>query len=41
MQVKGYRDLIAWQKAISLVTDLYAITAHFPRHEIYGLAPNP
>ena len=37
MQVKCYQDLIAWQKAISLVTEVYAVTAQFPRHEIYGL----
>ncbi len=37
MQVKSYQDLIAWQKAISLVIEIYAITADFPGHEIYGL----
>ena len=37
MQVKSHQDLIAWQKAISLVTDVYTMTAQFPGHEIYGL----
>ena len=37
MQVKSYQDLIAWEKAISLVTEVYTITAQFPGHEIYGL----
>ena len=37
MQVKSYQDLIAWQKAISLVTEIYRLTAQFPGHEIYGL----
>ena|SRR5271167_2298457 len=37
MQVKCFRDLNAWQKAISLVTEVYAVTAQFPGHEIYGL----
>ena len=37
MQVKSYQDLIAWQRAISLVTEIYTITAQFPGHEIYGL----
>ena len=37
MQVKSYQDLIAGQKAISLVIEIYAITANFPGHEIYGL----
>ena len=36
-QIKSYQGLIAWQKAISLVTDVYALTADFPGHEIYGL----
>ena len=34
----SYRDLIAWQKAVSLVTDVYRWTEQFPKHEIYGLA---
>jgi four helix bundle protein len=37
MQVKSYQDLIAWQKAISLVTEIYRLTAQFPGHEIYEL----
>jgi four helix bundle protein len=37
MQVKSYQDLIAWQKAISLVTEIYRLTAQFPGQEIYGL----
>jgi len=37
MQVKHYQQLIAWQKAIVLVTDVYSLTATFPRDEIYGL----
>ncbi|HTC94849.1 MAG TPA: four helix bundle protein [Terriglobales bacterium] len=34
---KSYRDLIAWQKAIQLVTDIYKTTRQFPKEEIYGL----
>lgn len=33
----SHKDLIAWQKAMALVTDVYASTAAFPRQEIYGL----
>ena len=33
----GYRDLVAWQKAMELVTELYKITKHFPKDELYGL----
>ena len=32
-----YRDLIAWQKAMELVTQVYAITRAFPHDELYGL----
>ena len=34
---KSYRDLIAWQKAMHLVTAIYQPTSAFPREEIYGL----
>jgi len=32
-----YRDLIAWQKAMDLVTEVYEVTRTFPREELYGL----
>ena len=35
--MKGHRDLIAWQKAMTLVTDVYRLTQHFPKDELYGL----
>ena len=35
--MKTYRDLIVWQKAITLVTDIYTITSSFPKEEIYAL----
>ncbi len=35
--LRSYRELVAWQKAVALVTDVYAITKEFPRAEIYGL----
>ncbi|HLI64649.1 MAG TPA: four helix bundle protein [Terriglobales bacterium] len=34
---KSYRDLVAWQKAMDLVTLVYEITACFPQEEHYGL----
>ncbi len=37
MTVKKYQDLVAWQKGIAVVTDIYEVTSHFPRHEVYGL----
>jgi len=33
----SYRDLIAWQKAMALVTEVYRVTDDFPRREMYGL----
>jgi four helix bundle protein len=32
-----YKDLIAWQKAMDLVSSLYDVTAAFPRRETYSL----
>ncbi len=34
----GHRDLVAWQKAMKLVRDVYRCTSDFPKHELYGLA---
>ena len=34
---ESYRDLIVWQKAMALVTDVYRATDSFPAREIYGL----
>ena len=32
-----YKDLVVWQKAMALVTDIYRSTQEFPREELYGL----
>jgi four helix bundle protein len=37
MKVKNYQDLIAWQKAMDLVEEVYIASKAFPREEIYGL----
>lgn len=34
---KSYRDLIAWQKGIGLVAEVYRVTRAFPKEEQYGL----
>lgn len=34
---ESYRDLIVWQKAMTLVTDIYRATESFPSREIYGI----
>ena len=33
-----YSDLVVWQKAMDLVTDIYRLTATFPNEEKFGLA---
>jgi four helix bundle protein len=35
--MKTYRDLTVWQKSIELVTEIYKLTDHFPKEEIFGL----
>ncbi|MBZ5704492.1 MAG: four helix bundle protein [Acidobacteriia bacterium] len=32
-----YKDLIAWQKAMDLVSEVYAVTDCFPKREVYSL----
>lgn len=36
-EIKTYRDLIVWQKAIAFITNIYKVTAEFPKEEMYGL----
>src|SRR5271154_7335474 len=33
-----FKDLRVWQDAMKLTLEVYASTASFPKHEIYGLA---
>ena len=33
----SYKDLIVWQKAMAMVTEIYRCTQSFPRQETYGL----
>jgi len=33
----SYKDLIAWRKAMDLVTEIYRVTRTLPREEMYGL----
>jgi len=35
--MQTYRDLIVWQKAMSLVFKLYTETKSWPKEEVYGL----
>lgn len=35
--IRDYHELIVWQKAMELVTEIYRLTRAFPRDELYGL----
>src|ERR1700722_5412438 len=37
MAAKTYRELVAWQRAMDLVTEVYRVSRRFPRDETYGL----
>ena len=32
-----YMDLICWQKAMDLVTEIYRLTKQLPKEEVFGL----
>lgn len=34
---RSHHDLVVWQEAIELVSDVYALTKGFPKEEVYGL----
>jgi four helix bundle protein len=35
--VASYRDLVAWQKAMELITQIYRVSQKFPPEELYGM----
>ena len=35
--MKTFRDLLIWQKAMTLVTNCYAVSTGFPKEEQFGL----
>ena len=35
---KPHKKLLAWQKSMDLVVDIYNITQQFPKEELYGLS---
>lgn len=37
MQIRSFRDLVVWQKAMDLVALVYAVTRRFPEDERYAL----
>lgn len=36
-KINTFRELLIWQKAMALITNLYKITSDFPQNEQYGL----
>lgn len=38
MNVKCYRDLQVWQKAMDLCVDVHNVALLFPKHELFGLS---
>src|SRR5262249_38640739 len=34
---QSFKDLVVWQRAIQLTTEIYRLTASFPRSEQFGL----
>ena len=37
-EVRNFRDLLVWQKAMDFVEECYRLTQYFPSHEKFGLA---
>ncbi len=35
--IRTYRDLVVWQKAMALMTDVYRASRPFPKDELYAL----
>jgi len=35
--VKSFHDLVAWQKAMELVTEIYRVSQKFSKEEMFGL----
>ena len=38
MEIKGYEQLIVWQKAMDLTVEVYRIVKLLPREELYALS---
>ena len=41
MEVKSFRDLAVWQKAMELTSVVYQVTAELPADERFGLVSQP
>ena len=38
MNIKHYRELVVWQRAMQLVKEIYVLTKKLPKEELYGLS---
>ncbi len=38
MAVRGFKDLVVWQKSMELIEHVYRLTTSFPKHATYGLS---
>ncbi len=36
-KIRGFKDLIVWQRSVALAVEIYKITKEFPREETYSL----
>ena len=36
-KINTFRDLLVWQKSMSIVTEIYTLTSSFPKEELFGL----
>ena len=36
-EIKTYKDLIVWQRAMEVVVEVYKITENYPKEELYNL----
>ena len=36
-KIRGFKDLIVWQRSVALAVRIYHVTKKFPREETYGL----
>lgn len=37
MKTRHFRDLMVWQRGMTLARDIYAATSTFPKDELYGM----
>lgn len=38
MEIKSYKDLIVWQKAMNIAKGIYIIVGRLPKEEVYALS---